>query len=78
MSQLELAHGRAQQRRGASRCCGPSPFWRSAAAELAIFDPALLPDHASFAQPHQYATGMAHVFVNGAQVQREGRPAQFS
>jgi N-acyl-D-aspartate/D-glutamate deacylase len=42
------------------------------AADLAIFDPALVQDHATFAQPHQYATSMAHVFVNGTQVLREG------
>jgi N-acyl-D-amino-acid deacylase len=41
-------------------------------ADLAIFDPAKIQDHATFAQPHQYATGMVHVFVNGAQVLRDG------
>jgi len=42
------------------------------AADLAIFDPAKVQDHATYAQPHQYSTGMAHVFVNGAQVLRDG------
>ena len=37
-------------------------------ADVVVFDPAKIPDHATYAQPHQYATGMAHVFVNGAQV----------
>ena len=41
-------------------------------ADLAIFDPAKIQDHATFAQPHQYATGMAHVFVNGTQVLQDG------
>jgi N-acyl-D-amino-acid deacylase len=41
-------------------------------ADLAIFDPAAITDHATFAKPHQYATGMAHVLVNGVQVLRDG------
>jgi len=42
------------------------------AADLAIFDPALVQDHATYAEPHQYSTGMAHVFVNGTQVLMDG------
>jgi N-acyl-D-amino-acid deacylase len=41
-------------------------------ADIAIFDPATVVDHATFAQPHQYATGMVHVFVNGQQVLKDG------
>ena len=41
-------------------------------ADLAIFDPAKIQDHATFAEPHQLSTGMVHVFVNGAQVLRDG------
>ena len=41
-------------------------------ADLAIFDPASIRDHATFEQPHQYAAGMVHVFVNGIQVLRNG------
>jgi N-acyl-D-amino-acid deacylase len=42
-------------------------------ADLAIFDPAAIADHATFAEPHQYATGMVHVFVNGTQVLKDGQ-----
>lgn len=41
-------------------------------ADLAIFDPDLIQDHATFDKPHQLATGMVHVFVNGQQVLRDG------
>lgn len=41
-------------------------------ADLAIFDPAKIQDHATFEKPHQLATGMVHVFVNGTQVLANG------
>ncbi len=41
-------------------------------ADLAIFDPETIQDHATFAEPHQLATGMVHVFVNGEQVLKDG------
>jgi N-acyl-D-amino-acid deacylase len=41
-------------------------------ADVVVFDPEKIQDHATFAQPHQYATGMLHVFVNGAQVLKDG------
>lgn len=41
-------------------------------ADLAIFDPKTIQDHATFEKPMQYATGMRHVFVNGQQVLRDG------
>ena len=41
-------------------------------ADIAMFDPAKVQDHATFEQPHRFATGMVHVFVNGTQVLRDG------
>ena len=40
-------------------------------ADIAIFGPDIQ-DHATFDKPRQYATGMAHVFVNGVQVLKNG------
>ena len=37
-------------------------------ADIVIFDPNTISDHATFSEPHQLATGMHHVFVNGVQV----------
>ena len=41
-------------------------------ADIVIFDPAVIQDHATFDDPHQYATGMAYVIVNGDIVISEG------
>ena len=41
-------------------------------ADVVIFDPAKIQDHATYDKPHQLATGMVHVFVNGVQVLKNG------
>jgi N-acyl-D-amino-acid deacylase len=51
-------------------------------ADVVVFDPATIQDHATYAKPHQYATGMVQVFVNGVQVLKDGahtgaKPGRF-
>jgi len=41
-------------------------------ADVVVFDPDEIQDHATFVEPHQYSTGMLHVFVNGKQVLKDG------
>jgi N-acyl-D-amino-acid deacylase len=41
-------------------------------ADIAVFDPTTIRDHATFAEPHRYATGVHHVLVNGVPVLLNG------
>ncbi len=41
-------------------------------ADIAVFDPDEIQDHATFEDPHQLATGMQYVFVNGTMVLNQG------
>ncbi len=41
-------------------------------ADIVIFDPTTISDHATYNAPHQYATGVTEVFINGVQVLSAG------
>jgi N-acyl-D-amino-acid deacylase len=43
-------------------------------ADLVVFDPATIQDHATYEQPHQYATGVSQVIVNGTLALENGEP----
>jgi N-acyl-D-amino-acid deacylase len=42
-------------------------------ADLVLFDPAAIRDNATYEKPHQLATGVTDVFVNGVRVVKAGK-----
>jgi N-acyl-D-amino-acid deacylase len=47
-------------------------------ADVVVFDPATFQDHATFAQPMQYATGVRDVIINGRLALKDGEPTGVS
>ena len=43
-------------------------------ADVVVFDPARIQDHATYTEPHQYATGVSQVIVNGEVALANGEP----
>jgi N-acyl-D-amino-acid deacylase len=41
-------------------------------ADVVVFDPESISDHATFDEPHQYSTGVSDVWVNGTRVLKNG------
>jgi N-acyl-D-amino-acid deacylase len=43
-------------------------------ADVVVFDPATVQDHATYDRPQEFATGVSEVFVNGVEALRNGAP----
>jgi N-acyl-D-amino-acid deacylase len=43
-------------------------------ADLVIFDPSSIQDHATYEKPHQLSTGVSYVLVNGKMAIKDGAP----
>jgi N-acyl-D-amino-acid deacylase len=42
-------------------------------ADITVFDPATVQDHATYEKPHQLSTGVSYVIVNGTLAVKEGK-----
>ena len=47
---------------------------RGSFADVVAFDPIRIRDHATYAEPHRFATGVEHVLVNGVAVLKDAAP----
>ena len=47
-------------------------------ADVVVFDPNTIADHATFEKPHQLSTGVEQVFVNGIQALKDGQATGLS
>ena len=45
-------------------------------ADVVVFDPKKIQDHATYAEPHRYATGVSQVIVNGVLALENGEPTE--
>jgi N-acyl-D-amino-acid deacylase len=43
-------------------------------ADVVVFDPSTIQDHATFERPHQLSTGVSYVVVNGTLAIKDGKP----
>jgi N-acyl-D-amino-acid deacylase len=43
-------------------------------ADVVVFDPATIADHATYDDPRKFATGVRDVFVNGVEIVHDGGP----
>jgi N-acyl-D-amino-acid deacylase len=43
-------------------------------ADIVVFDPVTIQDHATYEQPHQLSTGVSYVIVNGKFAVRDAAP----